>query len=59
MSRRLVNNSARCEGCVYCLMVKQNNLDYVRCNNRERTWMYGQHIEPCGEYRKDKVNADS
>ena len=55
--RRLVNNSARCEGCINCLMIKQNNLDYVRCNSRERTWMYGQHIDPCQDYKR-KVNKE-
>jgi len=53
--RGIVNNSAKCEGCAACTIDKVNGLETVHCADRDRSWIFGQYIEPCEEFRKERT----
>lgn len=52
MKRKTISNSAKCEGCIYCELLKDNKIENVYCTDRNRKWIFGQHIEPCNNYKK-------
>ena len=60
MNKRLIYNSSKCEGCTHCTTIIKNKIENIYCDLRDKSWIYGQYIEPCKYYeRKDKVNADN
>ena len=58
--RSYVNNSAQCEGCTDCTIIKADNeLEMIECAWRNRKWIYGQYIPPCEQYTKKKEVDDA
>ncbi len=54
MRRTTVINSAKCEGCINYekRTYKDDKLELVHCVVRNKTYVFGQQIAPCEEYRK-------
>ena len=49
---KTIIKSSKCEGCTHCVLVEKNKLEHVHCNARNKTWLYGQIIEPCHDFTK-------
>lgn len=59
MRKRVVDNSARCEGCRNCVLRKEKKVELVRCLDRGKEWLFGQYIEPCHYYDEGEVNNEN